>query len=92
MWQCQVVEIIKAMSFKPKVLMLDEPTSALAQNETQSLFEVVRTLRDQGVIIIYISHRLQELWEIADTVTVLRDGKFIGKKILTKWTTRALSA
>lgn len=80
MWQCQVVEIIKAMSFKPKVLMLDEPTSALAQNETQSLFEVVRTLRDQGVIIIYISHRLQELWEIADTVTVLRDGKFIGKK------------
>ena len=80
MWQCQVVEIIKAMSFKPKVLMLDEPTSALAQNETQSLFEVVRTLRDQGVIIIYIPHRLQELWEIADTVTVLRDGKFIGKK------------
>lgn len=80
MWQCQVVEIIKAMSFNPKVLMLDEPTSALAQNETQSLFEVIRTLRDQGVIIIYISHRLQELWEIADTVTVLRDGKFIGKK------------
>ena len=80
MWQCQVVEIIKAMSFHPKVLMLDEPTSALAQNETQSLFEVIRTLRDQGVIIIYISHRLQELWEIADTVTVLRDGKFIGKK------------
>ena len=80
MWQCQVVEIIKAMSFQPKVLMLDEPTSALAQNETESLFQVVRTLRDQGVIVIYISHRLQELWEIADTVTVLRDGKFIGKK------------
>lgn len=80
MWQCQVVEIVKAMSFNPKVLMLDEPTSALAQNETESLFQVVRTLRDQGVIIIYISHRLQELWEIADTVTVLRDGKLIGKK------------
>ena len=80
MWQCQVVEITKAMSFSPKVLMLDEPTSALAQNETQSLFEVVRTLRDQGVVVIYISHRLQELWEIADTVTVLRDGKLIGKK------------
>ena len=78
MWQCQVVEIVKAMSFSPKVLMLDEPTSALAQNEIQCLFEVVRTLRDQGVIIIYISHRLQEIWEIADTVTVLRDGKFIG--------------
>ena len=80
MWQCQVVEITKAMSFSPKVLMLDEPTSALAHNETESLFEVVRTLRDQGVVIIYISHRLQEIWEIADTVTVLRDGKFVGKK------------
>src|SRR5699024_1099034 len=78
--QCQVVEITKAMSFSPKVLMLDEPTSALAHNETESLFNVIRTLRDQGVIIIYISHRLQEIWEIADTVTVLRDGKFIGKK------------
>lgn len=78
MWQCQVIEITKAMSFSPKVLMLDEPTSALAQHETQSLFEVIRRLRDQGVVIIYISHRLQEIWEIADTVTVLRDGKFIG--------------
>lgn len=80
MWQCQVIEITKAMSFNPKVLMLDEPTSALAQSETQSLFDVVRTLRDQGVIIIYISHRLQEIWEIADTVTVLRDGQHIGTK------------
>ncbi|MGJ4848654.1 sugar ABC transporter ATP-binding protein [Bacillota bacterium Meth-B3] len=78
MWQCQIVEIVKAMSFSPKVLMLDEPTSALAQHETQSLFKVVRTLRDQGVIIIYISHRLQEIWEIADTVTVLRDGRLVG--------------
>ena len=78
MWQCQVIEIVKAMSFNPKVLMLDEPTSALAQKETQSLFEVIRTLRDQGVIVIYISHRLQEIWEIADTVTVLRDGGLIG--------------
>ena len=78
MWQCQVVEITKAMSFDPKVLMLDEPTSALAANETQRLFDVIRTLRQKGVVIIYISHRLQELWEIADDITVLRDGKFIG--------------
>lgn len=84
MWQCQVVEITKAMSFNPKVLMLDEPTSALAQNETESLFEVIRTLRDQGVVIIYISHRLQEIWQIADTVTVLRDGVLIGKKDVTE--------
>lgn len=80
MWQCQVIEITKAMSFKPKVLMLDEPTSALAANETQKLFEVIKRLRDQDVIIIYISHRLQELWEIADNITVLRDGKYIGSK------------
>ena len=57
MWQCQVVEITKAMSFKPKVLMLDEPTSALAANETQKLFEAIRMLKKQDVIIIYISHR-----------------------------------
>lgn len=80
MWQCQVVEITKAMSFTPKVLMLDEPTSALATNETQRLFEVIRELKKKDVIIIYISHRLQELWEIADNVTVLRDGKLIGSE------------
>lgn len=84
MWQCQVVEITKAMSFNPKVLMLDEPTSALAAHETQKLFGAIRMLKKQGVIIIYISHRLQELWEIADDVTVLRDGKFIGKAEMDK--------
>jgi ABC-type sugar transport system ATPase subunit len=78
MWQWQVVEITKAISFNPKVIMLDEPTSALAQNEVQNLFEAVRALRDQGVVVIYISHKLQELPQIADTVTVLRDGKLIG--------------
>lgn len=78
MWQWQVVEITKALSFNPKVIMLDEPTSALAQNEVQNLFEAIRALRDQGVIVIYISHKLQELPQIADTVTVLRDGKIIG--------------
>ncbi len=78
MWQWQVVEITKALSFNPKVIMLDEPTSALAQNEVQNLFEAVRALRDQGVIVIYITHKLQELPKIADTVTVLRDGKLVG--------------
>ncbi|MGN1141800.1 MAG: sugar ABC transporter ATP-binding protein [Oliverpabstia sp.] len=84
MWQCQVVEITKAMSFNPKVLMLDEPTSALATHEIQKLFEAIRMLKKQDVIIIYISHRLQELWEIADSVTVLRDGKYIGKEDIHK--------
>jgi ribose transport system ATP-binding protein len=78
MWQMQVVEITKALSFNPKVIMLDEPTSALAQHEVQSLFEAVRALRDQGVVVIYITHKLQELPQIADTVTVLRDGRLMG--------------
>ena len=78
MWQMQVVEITKALSFNPQVILLDEPTSALAQNEVQSLFEAVRALRDQGVIVIYITHKLQELPQIADTVTVLRDGRIMG--------------
>ncbi len=78
MWQMQVVEITKALSFNPKVIMLDEPTSALAQNEVQNLFEAVRALRNEGVVVIYITHKLQELPQIADTVTVLRDGRLVG--------------
>jgi ABC-type sugar transport system ATPase subunit len=78
MWQMQVVEITKALSFKPKVIMLDEPTSALAQNEVQNLFTAIRALKEQGVVVIYITHKLQELPQIADTVSVLRDGKLVG--------------
>jgi ribose transport system ATP-binding protein len=78
MWKWQVVEITKALSFNPKVILLDEPTSALAKNEVQNLFEAIRALKNQGVIVIYITHKLQELPQIADTVTVLRDGKLIG--------------
>lgn len=80
MWQCQMIEIAKAMSANPRVLLLDEPTSSLAQNETQILFDLIRKCKKRDVIIIYISHRLQELWEIADTCTVIRDGKMIGKR------------
>ncbi|MFW6337849.1 MAG: sugar ABC transporter ATP-binding protein [Alkalispirochaetaceae bacterium] len=76
--QQQIVEIAKAMSFDPRILILDEPTSALAAHEVDNLFEIVRRLRDRGVTVIYISHRLQELHQIADTVTVLRDGKHVG--------------
>ncbi|MDR2144689.1 MAG: sugar ABC transporter ATP-binding protein [Treponema sp.] len=78
MWQCQMLEIVKAMSTNPKVLLLDEPTSALASHEIQSLFRIIRMLKAKDVIIIYISHKLHELWEIADTCTVFRDGKHIG--------------
>ena len=79
-WQCQMVEIAKAMSLNPRVLQLDEPTSSLAQNEVESLFRIIRKLKEKDVIILYISHKLQELWNIADTCTVLRDGHLIGTK------------
>lgn len=79
MWQCQMIEIAKAMSFNPKVLQLDEPTSSLAKHEVALLFDMVRNLKNKGVIITYVSHKLQELWEIADDVTVIRDGNLIGK-------------
>lgn len=80
--QQQVVEIAKAMSFGPSVLLLDEPTSALAHGETESLFALVRGLKARGVAIIYISHRLQELNQIADVMSVLRDGKLIGTRTM----------
>ncbi len=82
----QVVEIAKAMSFNPSVLILDEPTSALARHETRALFELIRKLKEKGVAILYISHRLQELNEIADQVTVLRDGEYIGTQRMSEAT------
>ena len=76
--QQQVVEIAKAMSYDPSILILDEPTSALAQHETECLFDVLKRLKTRGVVLLYITHRLQELHEIADTVTVLRNGALVG--------------
>lgn len=78
LWQCQMIEIAKAMSFKPKVIQLDEPTSSLAQHEIKSLFKMINNLKEKGVIVIYVSHKIHELWQIADTCTVLRDGEFVG--------------
>lgn len=73
----QMVEIAKALSFESRVIIMDEPTDALTDAETESLFAVIRELRDQGCGIVYISHRLQEIFEICDDITVLRDGQFI---------------
>ena len=73
----QVVEILKAMSFSPKVLILDEPTSSLTSTEVNQLFKNIKRLKGEGVAVIYISHHLQELFEIADTVTILRDGAHV---------------
>jgi ribose transport system ATP-binding protein len=74
----QMVEIAKALSANARVLIMDEPTSSLSHHETQALFEVVKDLRDKGVAIVYISHRLGEVKELADRVEVLRDGKNAG--------------
>jgi ABC-type sugar transport system ATPase subunit len=76
--QQQMIEIAKAMSYNPTVLILDEPTSALAQHEISSLFEVIQRSKEQGTIVIFITHKLQEIQVVADFVTVVRDGHDIG--------------
>lgn len=75
--QQQLVEIAKAYAAGPRIIVLDEPTSSLSEHETAALFRILRRMRDQGLAIIYISHRLKEVLEIADDVTILRDGNLI---------------
>ncbi|MCX8638914.1 ribose ABC transporter ATP-binding protein RbsA [Gilliamella sp. B3172] len=82
----QMVEIAKVLSFNSKVIIMDEPTDALTDTETASLFEVIRKLKQQNCGVVYISHRLQEIFEICDAVTVLRDGQFIGEKKVSELT------
>ncbi len=74
----QIVEIAKAISREAKILVMDEPTAALSEEGTRNLFKIIKTLKESGVSIIYISHRLKEIFEITDRVTVLRDGKNVG--------------
>ncbi len=76
----QMVEIAKAISLDARILIMDEPTSALTEKEIKELFTRIRRLKAEGVSIIYISHRLEELFEIGDRVTVLRDGQWIGTR------------
>ena len=73
----QLIEIARALSFDTRVLLLDEPTSALDPNEVESLFRVMRQLRDEGVAVVFISHRMREMLDISDRYTVLREGQFI---------------
>ena len=77
--QMQMVEIAKAVSANCKVLILDEPTSSLTANEVESLFRIMRELKEQGVALVYISHKMDEIKVIADEVTIMRDGHYIGK-------------
>ena len=75
----QMVEIAKALSTNARVLIMDEPTSALTAKEIEELFRIIRQLRDEGRGIVYISHRLEELQHIVDSVTILRDGQFVAE-------------
>ncbi len=76
--QQQIVEIAKALSINAKIIIMDEPTAALTKKESEELYRVTEQLRDNGVSIIFISHRLEDMYRLADRVSVLRDGKYIG--------------
>lgn len=76
--QQQMVEICKALMVDAKVLIMDEPTAALTERETESLFKVMKSLREKDVSIVYISHRMEEIFELCDRITILRDGSYIG--------------
>ncbi|MFB9294414.1 sugar ABC transporter ATP-binding protein [Persicitalea jodogahamensis] len=78
--EMQMVEIAKAISYDARVIIMDEPTSALSEKEVAALFGIIKDLKAKGVSIIYISHKMEEIAQIADTVTVLRDGKYVGTK------------
>jgi rhamnose transport system ATP-binding protein len=85
--QQQVVEIARALSIDAKVLIMDEPTSSLTQHEVDELFTIVRQLRASGTAIVFISHRLEELFALADRVTTLRDGAYVGTRAMADVTT-----
>ena len=78
--QQQIVEIIKAVSINAKVVIMDEPTSSLTENETQILFRIIRSLKEKGIAVIFITHRLDDIFAICDRMTVLRDGCYIGTR------------
>ncbi len=88
----QMVEIAKALSYQAKILILDEPTSALTEQEVKSLFKMINSLQERDVSMVYISHKLDEVFEITDRVTVLRDGKVIDTQPTTQLTHQKLVA
>ncbi len=90
--QQQLLQIARALLQDARVLIMDEPTSSLSQREVQTLFEIVRRLRDRGVGILYISHRLEEVFALADRVTVLRDGQWVGTYPIAEVTPETLIA
>jgi methyl-galactoside transport system ATP-binding protein len=83
----QLVEIAKAVSYNSKIIIMDEPTSSLTDNETEHLFKIIRQLQSKGCAIIYISHKMEEILKIADEVTIMRDGQNVGTWPSTELTT-----
>ena len=75
--EMQLVEIVKAVSYNSQIIIMDEPTSAITGQEVAKLFEIIRSLKSKGIAIIYISHKMDEIFRISDTITVLRDGQYI---------------
>jgi inositol transport system ATP-binding protein len=88
--QRQMVEIARALSHAPKLLIMDEPTSALTEREAQQLFTVIRELKAQATAVIYISHRMEELFALADEISVLRDGRHVGTDLAGNLTREAV--
>lgn len=80
----QLVEITKTISSDVKVLIMDEPSAPLTNREIDAMFGIVRKLKEQGVAIIYISHRMEEIFSLADRITVMRDGKYVGTRLITE--------
>lgn len=76
----QMVEIARAVSEDARILVLDEPTASLSRTESKRLFELISDMKDQGMGLVYISHRMEEVWELADRVTVFRDGRLVGTR------------
>ena len=76
----QIVEISKSLVLSSKIIIMDEPTSSLTEHEVKQLFLLIERLREKGITILYVSHKLEEIFEICDTVSVFRDGKHVGTK------------
>ena len=84
--QRQMVEIAKAVSYNSKIIVFDEPTSSLTEEEVEHLFRIINMLRDRGCGIVYISHKMEEILRISDEVTIMRDGKWIATKAASELT------
>ncbi len=86
----QLVEIARALSEDAQILVLDEPTAALSQSESERLFRLLREMREKGMGLVYISHRMEEIWELSDRLTVLRDGRYVGTRRMSETSSREI--